>query len=46
MYRERGRAVAEALAALRQEEREAVRRFLRRLIEGLEGLAGSSSPAD
>jgi DNA-binding MarR family transcriptional regulator len=40
MYRARGRAVAEALATLRQDEREAVGRFLRRLIEGLEGLAG------
>jgi DNA-binding MarR family transcriptional regulator len=40
MYLERGRAVAEALAVLEPQEREAVRRFLTRLIDELEGLAG------
>ena len=40
MYLERGRAVADALAVLQPQEREAVRRFLTRLIEELEVLAG------
>src|SRR5215207_5297820 len=40
MYFERGRAVADALAVLKPQEREAVRRFLTRLIDELEALAG------
>ena len=39
-FRQRGQVVADALAALGPEEREAVRRFLERLAEGFERLAG------
>ena len=47
LYQQRGAAVAAALATLGPEERDVVGRFLRRLIEGFETLAGTSaSPAD
>jgi DNA-binding MarR family transcriptional regulator len=44
MYRERGRAVAEALALLSREERGTVERFLRDLTERLEALVTSPPP--
>jgi DNA-binding MarR family transcriptional regulator len=45
LYQQRGSAVAAALATLRPEERDVVGRFLNRLIEGFETLAGTAPPA-
>jgi DNA-binding MarR family transcriptional regulator len=45
MFRQRGEVVTASLAELSPDERAAVERFLRRLAEGFEGLAGQvSSP--
>jgi DNA-binding MarR family transcriptional regulator len=43
MFRQRGAVVAAALAELAPAERAAVQRFLERLVDGFEGLAGGAS---